>query len=99
MSRERRSGEKARGIYVSMSAYRLRNPTAVVIRERDRFRLSELSAGSVILSDVVQPDANGMIEGTCKGASVLVFFRDLEDKAELLEIDVVQSLDSGREIA
>ncbi len=82
-----------------MSAYRLKTPTAVVVRERDRFRLSELSAGSVILSDCVQPDANGMIEGTCKGASVLVFFRDLEDRAERLEIDVVQSYSTGRQSA
>ena len=67
---------------MSGKAYRLNAPITVVIRDERRYRLVELPAGSIVLAANWQPDANGMIDGTCKGNSVLLFLRDLEERAE-----------------
>lgn len=63
-------------------AYLLKNPITVVIRELNHYRLTQLPAGSVFKALGSKPDPNGMIDGTCQGDVVLVFSRDLEDRAE-----------------
>jgi hypothetical protein len=63
-------------------AYLLKNPVTVVIREVNHYRLTQLPAGSVFNASGAKPDPNGMIDGTCHGEVVLIFSRDLEDRAE-----------------
>ncbi len=62
--------------------YLLKNPITVVIRELNHYRLAQLPAGSVFNASGSKPDPNGMIDGTCQGEVVLIFSRDLEDRAE-----------------
>ena len=62
-------------------AYRLNEPITVVIGETGHTRLMELSQGSVVLCRDSSPDTIGMVEGTCKGIPVLIFLRDLEERA------------------
>jgi hypothetical protein len=61
-------------------AYRLTNSITVDIQ--CCHRLIELPAGSIIYPSSVAPDANGMIDGICNGDVVMVFSRDLEERAE-----------------
>lgn len=56
----------------------------VVIRDMSGYKLRELPAGSVFRPTGSKPDSNRMIDGTCDGAVVLMFLRDLEERAEPL---------------
>ena len=63
-------------------AYLLKNPITVVVRHLNHYCVVQLPAGSVFNASSSRPDSNGMIDGTCKGDMVLMFSRDLEDRAE-----------------
>jgi hypothetical protein len=69
---------------MAASAYLLKNPITIVSRQRNHYRLAQLPAGSVFNAAGSKPDSNGMIDGTCQGDVVLIFSRDLEDRAEPL---------------
>ena len=62
--------------------YRFKVPIAVVIRDARGYRLRELPAGSLFLPAGSRPDPSGMIDGTCNGDVVLIFARDLDERAE-----------------
>jgi len=64
--------------------YRLFKPIPVVIQEPDSRRLDHLPAGSELVCADAPPDQNGMVNGTCKDRSLLVFLCDLEDRAEAI---------------
>jgi len=66
------------------SAYRFRAATTVAIRERQGFKIAEVSAGSLFLPSSAAPDQNHMVNGLCNGQMVVVFARDLEERAEVL---------------
>ena len=72
-------------------AYRLKYPITVVVRRRDNYRLVQLPAGSVFHLSGAMPDSSGMIDGTCKGDSVMIFSRDLEERAEQLPLQRVNA--------
>jgi hypothetical protein len=67
---------------MTSSAYRIKIPITVVLRQADHYRLIQLCSDSVFLTTGSKPDANGMIDGTCGNDIVLIFARDLEDRAE-----------------
>jgi len=67
---------------MTFSAYRLVNSIMVVIREASGYKLRELPSGAVFWPTGSQPDCNRMIDGMCNGAEVLMYQRDLEDRAE-----------------
>jgi hypothetical protein len=64
------------------SAHRLDSPITVVVKEANQYRLAELPAGAVFNAIGSKPDLNGMIDGTCNGAVVFMFSRDLEEGAK-----------------
>lgn len=64
------------------SPYLLRRSTVVLIRDMRGYKLRELPAGAVFHPTGSKPDSNRMIDGTCKGAVILMFLRDLEERAE-----------------
>ena len=66
--------------------YRINSPVTVVTREQGRYRLAELPSGSTLLCASSEPDRDQMIDGTCEGASVLIFARDLEYDAERVDV-------------
>lgn len=64
------------------SAYRFQRPILVVVREIRGYKLRELPAGTIFSPTGCRPDTNGMVDGTCDEAVVLVFERDLDERAE-----------------
>jgi uncharacterized protein YciI len=62
--------------------YRLKNPITVLLQQADHYRLKQLCAGSVFVASGSNPDATGIIDGTCGDQPVLIFARDLEERAE-----------------
>ena len=63
-------------------AYRLTHPITVVVQRTGHQRLEQLPARSVFCVNSSKPDSNGMIHGICRGDEVMMFSRDLEDRAE-----------------
>jgi hypothetical protein len=65
----------------------------LLLREGGRYRLAQIPEGSIVYSRDPKPDSNGMVEGTYKGASVLMFSIDLEERTELLPMRSAVSAD------
>ena len=66
-----------------MRVYRIKNAVRAVVIDESCNRLTELPAGAVLSLTNVEPDSNGMIEGTSGERSVLVFLNDLGERAEV----------------
>jgi hypothetical protein len=71
-----------------MKAYRINNAVRAVVSAESGVRLTELPAGSVFFPTALEPNANGMIEGTSNNRSVLIFLHDLTEKCELMNIRI-----------
>jgi hypothetical protein len=71
-----------------MRVYRIKNAVRAVVIDESCNRLTELPAGAVLSLTNVEPDSNGMIEGTSGERSVLVFLNDLGERAELMNIKI-----------
>jgi hypothetical protein len=71
-----------------MRVYRIKNAVRAVVTEETGCRLTELPAGAVFSLTTMQPDANGMIEGTSGERTVLLFLNDLEQRADLMNIKI-----------
>lgn len=69
---------------MAVSAYRFTVATTVAIREQNGFVLRELDAGSMFFPVCAGPDLNKMVTGTCEGRTMLIFERDLEERAEAI---------------
>ena len=69
-----------------VAQYRLTSSLLAVVREGNRQRLERLQAGSILIPASSQLDGVGMIDGTCAGTPVRVFARDLEERAERIQI-------------
>jgi hypothetical protein len=71
-----------------MRVYRIKNAVRAVVIDESCNRLTELPAGAVLSLTNVEPDSNGMIEGTSGERSVLVFLNDLGERAEVMNIKI-----------
>ena len=56
------------------------------VDESDGRRLIHLPVGSLMFPTTTIADSAGMVAGVCDGRTVKVFVRDLEERAERLEI-------------
>jgi len=61
--------------------YRFQTPITIVVKQS---RLLQLPTGTMFYANDSAPDANGMVHGTCNGETVMMFSRDLEDRAEFV---------------
>ncbi len=57
------------------------SPITGVVNRSGHPRLEELPTGSLFFAVQMKPDGSRMIDGTWKGASVMLFLRDLEERA------------------
>jgi hypothetical protein len=71
-----------------MRVYRINDAVRAVVTEDSGCRLTELPAGAVFSLTTMEPDSNGMIEGTSGERTVLVFLNDLEQRAELMNVKI-----------
>ena len=71
-----------------MKVYRINNAVRAVVAAESGLRLTELPAGSVFFPTTLEPDANGMIEGTSNDRSVLIFLNDLTEKSKLMNVRI-----------
>jgi hypothetical protein len=62
-------------------AYRTTEPITVLVGETGRARLTQLPEGAVLLCRDSSPDTIGMIEATYEGRHLLLFLRDVEERA------------------
>ena len=76
-----------------LSTYRLKSPIGAVIEDDAVAKVNvadvvgmvtELPSGSEFVVADAKPDHKGMVSGTCEGKSVLVFQRDLDERAEAI---------------
>jgi hypothetical protein len=71
-----------------MKVYRITNAVRAVVSAERGLRLTELPTGSVFFAATLEPDANGMIEGTSNGRSVMIFLDDLAEKSEVMNVRI-----------
>lgn len=81
-------------------AFRFKTSATVAIEEHGRYRLRELPAGAVFRPEKrSKPTSSCMLDGTCNGAHVSVFTRDLDERAEAISgDDTVRSHNQLREL-
>lgn len=66
--------------------YKLTSNCAAVLHDSDCEKVVPLPIGSLIFPTTTIPDEAGMIAGVCEGQAVRLFVRDLEERAERIEI-------------